>query len=91
MMAEAKEIQMNMEPSLQALMAEIKTHISNEVKDFMIERPHNVKETAKYLGVHEQTLYKWMREGVIPVSLTHRIGSGHFFFLSELRDYIKKH
>lgn len=89
-MKEAKEVPMNAEPTVYSLIAEIKQSIAAEMKDFMIERPHNVKETAKYLNVHEQTLYKWMREGVIPASLTHRIGSGHFFFLSELRDFIKK-
>jgi excisionase family DNA binding protein len=89
-MAEAKEIPMNAEPTVHSLMAELKQHLSSEIKDYMIERPHNVKETASYMGIHEQTLYKWMREGVIPKAVIHRIGSAHFFFLSEMKDFIQK-
>ena len=76
--------------NLTKLMPTIAEQISVNLKDYLIEKPHNVAETAGYLGVHEQTLYKWIREAKIPSRLVHRIGSTHFFFLSELRDHLKK-
>ena len=82
-MGEAKQIQMPSEPTIHAVLAEIKELMAIE------ERPHNVKDTAKYLGIHHVTLHKWMREGKIPSKLIHQIGNAHFFFLSEIRTHLK--
>ena len=55
-----------------------------------IEKPIRVKEAAKILGLHEQTLYKYMRQGTIPKKYIHRVGHNLYFIASELQQFIKQ-
>jgi excisionase family DNA binding protein len=54
------------------------------------EKPISVKEAAKYLGVAENTLYVYMRKGVIPPKYVHRLGRNVYLFKSELFEMLKK-
>ena len=74
--------------------AEMRTVIAQEIgklKDFVVERPLSVKEAAAdYMGIHEDTLYKWISTGEVPPSIVHKTTGGrYFFFPSELHAFIK--
>jgi predicted DNA-binding transcriptional regulator AlpA len=89
-MNEAKQIHLNNEVTIQGLMAELKSHITYELKDAMVEKPVSAEVAAiEYLGIHPNTIYKWIKSGDLPVKLIHRIAGTVYFFPSELRDYIK--
>jgi excisionase family DNA binding protein len=80
-------------PYLDAALRELKEHLTGELtsqlKSCVIEKPNNAEETAAYLKVHVNTLYRWIRDREIPSRLVHRIGGAVFFFPSELRDFVK--
>jgi excisionase family DNA binding protein len=54
------------------------------------EKPIRVKDAASILGLHEQTIYKYMREGTIPKKYIHRVGRNLYFIASELQQFIKQ-
>lgn len=56
----------------------------------LIEKPLSVKETADYLGIHQNTIYKRIKSGDLPTSLIHRMNGSVYFFASELHDHIKR-
>lgn len=90
-MSEAREIPINSEPTAHSILAELKQHIANEIKNMaIVERPLCAKAAADYLLIHENTLYRRMKSGEIPESVIHRTGGSVYFFPSELRDYLKK-
>jgi excisionase family DNA binding protein len=89
-MSEAKQISMSTEPTVESLMAELRGHISKELKGAVVEKPMGTKEAALFLGIHENTIYKWLKNKTLPASLIHRIGSSMFFFPSELHEYVKR-
>lgn len=89
-MSEAKQISMSTEPTVQSMMAELKAHISKELKGAVVEKPMCGKEAALFLGIHESTIYKWLRNETIPTRLIHRIGGSVFFFASELQEFVKR-
>jgi excisionase family DNA binding protein len=75
------------------LISEVKSHLSKQVegiKGTIIEKPMCVKQACEYLGIHENTLYKRMRSGVIPPGVVHRVDGTLYFFASELFQFIKK-
>ena len=54
----------------------------------MKERWYSVKEIAQYLGVKQDTLYKWiLRKNDIPA---HKVGRLWKFKLKEVDEWIKK-
>lgn len=90
-MSEAKQIHLPTEPNIHSLISELKAHISYELKDALVEKPVNAKTAAiEYLGIHPNTIYKWIDNGDLPAKLIHRIAGCVYFFPSELRDYIKE-
>jgi excisionase family DNA binding protein len=44
-----------------------------------------VTETAKYLGFHEQTIYRWARSGQIPAI---RLGGTWVFRRGDVEDFL---
>lgn len=88
-MNEAKTIQMNTEPNIHSIINELKAHISKELQGAVIEKPMCAKQAAEYLGIHENTIYKRIKNRDIPTELIHRMNGSVYFFASELRDYIK--
>jgi predicted DNA-binding transcriptional regulator AlpA len=90
-MTEAKQVPMHSEPTIHSIMAELKEHLANELKNLaFVERPMCAKQAADYLLIHENTLYRRMKTGQIPARVIHRTGGSVYFFPSELKDYIKK-
>ncbi|HYG03233.1 MAG TPA: helix-turn-helix domain-containing protein [Chryseosolibacter sp.] len=88
---EAKTVQFTPELSVASLMAELKEHISNELKkelkEAVVEKPKSVKEIASYFSVSEDTIYRWMRDGDIPF---HKVQGRTYFFASECKKMILK-
>jgi excisionase family DNA binding protein len=90
-MNEAKQIHLNNDLTIQMLMRELKAHITDQLKDAIIETPICAKKAAReYLGIHPNTIYKWIEAGHLPAKLIHRINGNVYFFASELRDFIKE-
>lgn len=48
-------------------------------------RPLTVRQTAEILGMHEQTIYRWTRNGNIPVL---RVGGALRFDPAALADWL---
>jgi excisionase family DNA binding protein len=76
----------------QSMVQEIRDSLIKEMRGYAVgnEEPLCAKEAAAFLKVSPKTLYKWIREGVIPAKCVHRKGSTPYFFPSELRDDLKK-
>jgi excisionase family DNA binding protein len=89
-MSKVLEIHLNNELSIESLINELKAHISKELVCAVIEKPMCVKQAAEYLGIHENTVYKWIKSKHLPVELIHRVNGCVYFFPSELRDFIKR-
>lgn len=53
------------------------------------EQPIGIKEACQYLKIHEQTLYKYTRNGKMPRKFIHRVGRSVRFFKSELQEFLK--
>jgi len=53
----------------------------------MDARWHSVTETARYLGIKQDTLYKWIIRKDIPA---HKVGKLWKFKLKEVDEWIKK-
>ncbi len=53
----------------------------------MDDRWHSVTETARYLGIKQDTLYKWIIRKDIPA---HKVGRLWKFKLKEVDEWIKK-
>lgn len=87
MTQQAKEVKMNTEPTIHSLMAELKTHISKELQNAVVEKPMSVKEIAAYYGVHENTIYIWMRDESIPF---HKLNGRTYFLASECKEKLLK-
>jgi excisionase family DNA binding protein len=52
------------------------------------KRWYTIKDAASYLGVSEQTIYRWMREGSISF---HKIGDSTRFLKEDLDGVVDKH
>ncbi len=52
------------------------------------KRWYTIKDAASYLGVSEQTIYRWMREGAISF---HKIGDSTRFLREDLDGVVDKH
>jgi hypothetical protein len=61
-----------------------------ELRGYVIEQPLCAKEAAEFLKIHQRTLEKWMKNGVIPKKCIHYKASRPYFFPSELRDDLKR-
>jgi excisionase family DNA binding protein len=73
--------------------AEVNKTLTREVekiKGSVIEKPMTIKEAADYLRIHENTLFKRIRDGVIPPELVHRVDGTAYFLPSELHRFIKQ-
>ena len=51
-----------------------------------MEKHYTVKEVAKMVGFHENTIYRHIAEGLLK---TRKIGKTHFIFESDLMNYLK--
>lgn len=74
------------------LIAEVKQTLSREVetiKGSVIEKPMTIKEAADYMRITENTLFKRIRDGVIPPNLVHQVEGSKYFLPSELYGFIK--
>jgi excisionase family DNA binding protein len=87
---EAKTVHMTTEPTIHQLMAELKEHLSKEVKQIgVVEKMLTPEEAAAYLRIGKTTLYDWIKKEKLPVSLIHRVGGMVYFIPSELYQYVK--
>lgn len=66
----------------QTLLTELKKYVSKSE-----EKPMCTKEVAEFLGVHRETIRRWMNSGELPF---HRINGRPVFYASEINDFIKK-
>jgi hypothetical protein len=60
-----------------------------KVQELITEKPVPVKVAADYLGIHEKSLLRQIHNGKFPAKLTHKINTRHYFFLSEIKNYIQ--
>lgn len=75
------------------ILAELKTLISKEfaeVRSNIIERPMDHSAMSEFLGIHQNTLYIWIREGIVPPEAVHRLHGKNYYFPSEVVKHIKK-
>jgi hypothetical protein len=79
----AKQIQMTPPASysVQEIIAKVEEHL--------VEKPVSAKDAAAYIGVQQGSLYRMFREGQLPATLIHKINTRHYFFLSEIKNYIQ--
>lgn len=57
-------------------------------EDSSAKRWYTIRDAASYLGVSEQTIYRWMREGAISF---HKIGDSTRFLKEDLEGVVDKH
>jgi excisionase family DNA binding protein len=50
------------------------------------EQPLFTKEAAAFIRVHQKTMERWARDGVVPV---HRYGKKYRFYTSELDEWMR--
>ena len=81
-MTEAKQVHLN--PAVQTAQ-----EIINTVKELLIEKPVSAKEAAEYMGICQASLYRQISRGQFPAQLVHKSLGRHYFFLSEIREYLK--
>lgn len=75
------------------ILTEMRALISKEFAELrsnVIERPLDTKEMSAFLGIHENTLYRWVSEGIIPPAVVHRMHGTNYFFPSEIVKHIKQ-
>lgn len=92
MNSQARQIPFNPERTIDSLMEELKAHLTSEIngiKGLVQEQPLNAEKSAKHLGIHPNTFYIWIRTGVLPPEIIHRIGSMIFCYPSELNAFVK--
>jgi predicted DNA-binding transcriptional regulator AlpA len=84
MTKEAKHIQMPAPAPVYTI-----EDIVTKVQELIVEHPVSAKEAARFIGVEQGSLYRMFRNGQLPAKLMHKINTRHYFFLSEIKNYIQ--